>query len=44
MVKNNNNQTHVVTPIEITTEPDAANPAVLIDQQNALMRGVNIGE
>jgi hypothetical protein len=45
--KNNNNQTHVGTPIEIASEAEAAIPAaasVLIDQQNALLRGVNIGE
>lgn len=39
-MKNNNNQTHVATPIEIVNEVESA---VLIDQQNALLRGVNIG-
>lgn len=39
-IKNNNNQTHVTTPIEIVNEVESA---VLIDQQNALLRGVNIG-
>lgn len=45
MIKNNNNnnQMHVTTtPIEIDNEVEPA--AVLIDQQNALLRGVNIGE
>lgn len=44
-IKNNNNQTHVATPIEIVNEVEsAATSAVLIDQQNALLRGVNIGK
>lgn len=43
MVKNNNSQ----TPIEIASEGEAAMPAAgstIIDQQNALLRGANIGE
>lgn len=40
-IKNNNNQTLVATPIELVNEVESA---VLIDQQNALLRGVNIGK
>lgn len=48
-VKNNNNQTHVGTPIEIVSETEATMPtvaaaSVLIEQQNTLLRGVNICE
>jgi len=40
----NNNQT-VTAPLEMVNDVEAAVPTVtLIDQQNALLRGVNIGE
>lgn len=46
MIKNNNNnQMHITTPIEIGNEVDTnAASTLLIDQQNTLLRGVNIGE
>ncbi|KAG5680623.1 hypothetical protein PVAND_010117 [Polypedilum vanderplanki] len=42
-IKNNNQQTQLATPLEIVSDVEAAVPTVaLIDQQNALLRGVNI--
>lgn len=45
-IKNNNQTVIVATPLEMSTVNDVeAVPAVaLIEQQNALLRGVNIGE
>lgn len=44
-IKNNNQTVTAATPLEISTVNDVeAVPAVaLIEQQNALLRGVNIG-
>ena len=43
MVKNNNNLAHVAAPMEITNDVEGPSSA-MIDQQNSLLRGANIGE